>query len=126
MNLTGRGPLTVDAVNVGATLQYTVASAQNSGTSITIDPTTAREFPITMTGNCTMTVTLSNIPANKVYYATLAMTQGSGPYTMTISGAKQSGATAPALSTTNGTVDYWTIRCTFSRVDVIPSATDMR
>lgn len=84
----------------------------NSGTSLTIDASSASGWvkTITLTGNCTFT--LSGASAGRVTTLELYLTQdGTGSRTVTWPAAvKWDGGTAPTLSTTAGTIDCIVLR----------------
>lgn len=85
-----------------------VNTAANSSTSYTINMATpGNVFTITLTGNCTLS--MSNVPASGCAPLTIILIQGSGPYTVTWPASFiWPGGVAPTLTTTNGHVDVFT------------------
>lgn len=81
-------------------------TAASSSTAYTINMANGNVFSITLTGNCTLS--MSNVPASGCASLTIVLIQGSGPYTVTWPAAFiWPGGTAPTLTTTNGHVDVF-------------------
>ena len=81
-------------------------TAASSSTAYTINMANGNVFSITLTGNCTLS--MSNVPASGCASLTIVLVQGSGPYTVTWPGSFiWPGGTAPTLTTTNGHVDVF-------------------
>lgn len=88
-----------------------VLTSANSSTAYTFDCSVGRNWLITLTGNCTFSI--SNVPASGVTSINIDLVQGSGPYTVTWPASFiWSGGTAPTLTTTNGHVDSFVARTT--------------
>lgn len=97
---------TVTSGTWSSTVQdYTeINTAASSSTAYTINMANGNVFTITLTGNCTLS--MSNVPASNAASLTIFLVQGSGPYTVTWPGSFiWPGGTAPTLTTTNGHVD---------------------
>ena len=112
-DLRARALITVDTLTVTkqATLTGNVALTQfnagNSGTALTIDWNSGNNQRVTLTGNCTFT--LSNPKAGGVY--TLELVQdGTGSRTVTWPAAVLwPGGTTPTLTTTINRADMFTL-----------------
>jgi hypothetical protein len=76
-------------------------NAGNSGTSIALNFTSYPAQKLSLTGNCTATI--SGLSSGQAYV--LRVVQGSGSYTLTLSGVKWPGGTAPVISTASGAID---------------------
>lgn len=88
------------------------AASVNSGTALTLDLATAAVFPVTMTGNCTFT--LSNPVAGRTYEIILTQ-DGTGSRTITFPATvKWPGGTVPTWSTAAGRRDR--VQLTYSSI----------
>lgn len=88
-------------IQANTLLTQAVYNAGNSSTAITINWNNGPWQQVTLTGNCT--VTLSNAVSGAVYV--LEFVQGSGSYTVTFSGVKWPGGSAYSATATNGAID---------------------
>lgn len=108
-NLQANGSLTAGAVVVasgtGALSTPGEFDAGNSSTTKTIDFTNGPAQKLTMTGNCT--VTLSNGVAGQAYV--LRTINGAGPYTLVFAAGKYPGGVAPPLTAVNAAIDIFNI-----------------
>ena len=102
---------TNNALNATFLTYVETLTSANSSTAYTFDCSVGRNWLITLTGNCTFSIT--NVPSSGVTSITIDLIQGSGPYTVTWpSSFIWAGGTAPTLTTTNAHVDSFVARTT--------------
>lgn len=110
LGVTGNSILSGTVVHQQYMIHPNEYDAGNSGTSKTISWTNGSAQKLTLTGNCTLTIT---DPSSTGSIYILRLIQGSGPYTMTWPSTVKwpENASAPTLTSTSGRKDvfsfYW-------------------